>query len=185
MKLLLLAAAIAAMTLQAATAAAQFLDMEVYAVAYRPIPEGVTLQVRARGGSDLDMKAKQAAERSLTETGYVFSTDAALVLTVDTATEVENIETGAFGSTQMSQNEAEISFNVWSSQQSSILQGRRTGVTGRMQYRIEMTVYSRVNGQYLWRGTVTTATGPAGALTATGPMVDRLLESLGESEGVE
>ncbi len=185
MNVLLRAAALAAMLVPALPVAAQFLDMEVDAVAYRPVPDGVTLQVRSRGDSDLDLKAKLAVERSLADSGYVFSADAALILTVDTATEVENVETGAFGSTQMTQDEAEITFNVWSSQQSSILQGRRTGVTGRMQYRIEMTVYSRVNGQYLWRGTVTAATGPAGAHAATGPMVERLLESLGETEGAE
>lgn len=162
-------------------AGAETYDVQMTAVAYRAIPAGATFRLQAETGSELDDRALRAAADALRAAGRTIGPEATLVMTIETARSVGEPVQPSFGELSATQREAEVLFNVWSTEQDSLLRRQAAGLPGQAVYRIDITVYDSDGGQYLWRGSAATLAGPAGAYAATRPMVDRLLGALGQT----
>ncbi len=186
MRLFLLAFLTLAAALSApAPAAAQFLELEVRTVAYRELPADTPIRVRSEAESELDDRARRAVEEALLERQYRITDDAPLVLSIEAVTSGGGAEDPLLGTYSATQNEVEVLFNVWSSQQDGLLRRRDRAVPSEALYRIDVSIYDNRGGRYIWRGTVSTTTNPASVYQATVPMVERLMESFGKTDGPE
>jgi hypothetical protein len=175
--------AVLAMILALAAGAgwAQDGDIAISAVAYSPVPDQAAIRVETHGTSELDDRTKRAAIDVLQGQGRLAEDDAPFILALTTTRFGGASDQPLLGQFEASESGAEIQFNIWSTQQDSLMERHRVVGSDETQVRIDISVYDRATGRYAWRGTAAAVTTLAGAEATVGPMVERLLGFLGQT----
>jgi hypothetical protein len=153
----------------------------ISAVAYSPVPDQAAIQVETNGTSGLNDRATQTVLDVLRSQNYAVVDDAPFVLTLTTTRIGGPTDQPLLGQFDASESGAEIRFNIWSTQQDSLIERRRVIGSDETQVRIDISLYDRATGRYAWRGTAAAVTALAGAEATVGPMVERLLGFLGQT----
>jgi hypothetical protein len=180
--------------LVAGRASAQNVDEGLLnAVAYKPLPAGVTIAVRSMDDSDENLVLQKRIEGELTAQGYSVSGDGTLILTFETRDTVGAWSDSGRRSVLEFQYKSEegiggdnerLRLNLFDSAKGGVFnEGRDHGtliVTPSL-YRIDATVDDRRNGERLWQAWATASLQQSDGATLTRSMVPVMVGSLGKT----
>ncbi len=151
------------------------------AIAYGEIPAGAEFDTLAADSSDLDAEALQRVNRELANRGHGASRDAALVMLVDmTLIRAEGQDERTLVPRTGTEAPLGEGDNLFSSERSTLLNQREIPRSGHL-LRLDIAVYERKSGLYLWRGRVSRDGLDVKVEQAAQRMVSTLLEHLGET----
>jgi len=162
-----------------ATAAWADDPMQIAVVSYGRVPAGAAFSTEPADNSEITDHVDQSLRQALIDKGFQFSEDASLVFGVaadTTGRTSSNLGAGP-------QNNAQVHITINTSQNELI--GGATQPANKIAhtFRITLGLYERSSGHYIWRGEITDLKPDADPLSATGPMVAKLVEELNKSVG--
>lgn len=161
-------------------------------VAYRQLPAGEAITVRALDNSDDNMVVLQEFEDALRQRGYTVSPEANFILSFETRDEIGAwtddgrrtfVELSARGGDEGGED-AKARFNLYNSSKGGILnKGQRSGtsIMTPSQYRLDATIEDRRNGKRLWQAWTVADLGAYNGLTLTKMMVPIMVNNLGQT----
>jgi len=157
----------------------------VSAIAYGELAPGTPFDTLAAEDTDLDANALQRVNQELSERGYGISRDATLVMIVDMTLvraegQDDRIEVPRSG-TDAPLGKGD---NLYSTERSTILNYREAPRSGHL-LRLDISVYDRKTGLYLWRGQISRDGLDVKVEQAEERMVPVLLEHLGRTQQAE
>jgi hypothetical protein len=158
-------------------------DATASAIAYGEIAPGAAFDTLAQDDTELDANALERVNAVLAQKGHGVSREAELVMVVDMTliraegqdvrTEVPRTGTDA----PLGKGD-----NLFSSERSTMLNRREVPRSGHL-LRLEVSVYERKSGLYLWRGQISRDGLDVTVEQAQAMMVPTLLEHLGRTLG--
>lgn len=149
-------------------------------VAYQPIPPGAALQTQPETESQMDDDALRQVDADLAARGYALGGDGNLVVTVATqlVSRLSADQTvGEFNAKKSDPKNA----NLFSTEGGTLLNPNAPINTVDRVFRVNMTVYDRPSGHYIWRGTVERGDANVDPSTAMREMLPALLDHFGET----
>ena len=180
--------------LVAGRASAQNVDEGLLnAVAYKPLPAGVTIAVRLMDDSDENLVLQKRIEGELTAQGYSVSGDGTLILTFEIRDTVGAWSDAGRRSVLEFQYKSEegiggdnerLRLNLFDSAQGGVFNKGRdhgTSIVTASQYRIDATVDDRRNGERLWQAWATASLQQSDGPTLTRSMVPVMVNNLGKT----
>ena len=180
--------------LVAGRASAQSMDEGLLnAVAYKPLPAGVTIAVRPMDDSDENLALQKRIEVELTAQGYSVSGDGTLILTFETRDTVGAWSDAGQRSVLEFQYKSEegiggdnerLRLNLFDSAQGGVFNKGRdhgTSIVTASQYRIDATVDDRRNGERLWQVWATASLQQSDGSTLNRSMVPLMVMNLGKT----
>ncbi|MDY0874464.1 hypothetical protein [Dongia rigui] len=173
----------------AGSAAAQETKVEssarIDAVAYQPIPPGAHLETQPESQSQMDDDAWRQLDADLTGRGYALGSDGAYVVTVATQLTSRLKSDQSVGTVNAERSDPK-NAALFSTEGNTLLNPRDPLNTTDRTFRVNLTVYERASGHYIWRGTVERADAAIDPSTAMREMLPALLDHFGETaSGVE
>ena len=152
------------------------------AVSYSPIPAGAGFATQANDSTALTSDTLQRVNDSLGQKGYRVDNHSNLVLQVETQLVRGVKQDTPVGQLTATNNGAVVEGKLYSSTQNSLLNPQRPMVSGTSAYRINLSVYDRTNGIYVWRGSINRSDASIDVDKASDAMVPALLDYLGKTE---
>ena len=154
----------------------------VEAVSYSPIPAGAGLATQANDSSALTDDALRRVNATLSGRGYRVDNKSNLVLTVETQLVRGVRQDTPVGQLTATNNVAIVQGKLYSSTQNSLLNPTRPISSEAGIYRINLSVYDRTTGIYVWRGSINRSDPSVDIDKAGDQMVPALLDYLGKTE---
>jgi hypothetical protein len=153
------------------------------AVSYQPIPPGAQLETQPETQSQMDDDAWRQVDSDLAGRGYSIG-EGDLVVTVATQL-VSRLNTDqSVGDVNAKKSDPKNSA-LFSTEGGTLLNPQDPLNTADRVFRVNLTVYDRQNGHYVWRGTVERADASIDPSTALREMLPALLDHFGQNaEGV-
>jgi hypothetical protein len=152
------------------------------AISYSPIPAGAGFATQANDSTALTNDALQRVNDALGRKGYRVDNQSNLVLQVETQLVRGVKQDTPVGELTANNNEAVVQGKLYSSTQNSLLNPQRPISSGSGAYRINLSVYDKTNGLYVWRGSINRSDPTVDIEKASDEMVPALLEYLGKTE---
>jgi hypothetical protein len=152
----------------------------IEAVAYQPIPPGAQLQTQPETQSQMDDDAWRQVDADLKSRGYGLGGDGDLVVTVATQL-VARLSADRPLSDVNAEKSDPKKANLFSTGGGTLLNPQDPVNTTDRVFRVNMTVYDRPTGHYIWRGTAERSDAALDASTAMREMVPALLDHFGET----
>jgi len=163
------------------------------AVAYKPLPVGVSITVRPMDDSDENLILQKRIEGELKAQGYSVSGDGALILTFETRDTVGAWSDAGRRSVLEFQYKSEegiggdnerLRLNLFDSAKGGVFNeggAHGTSIVTASQYRIDATVDDRRNGERLWQAWATASRQQSDGATLTRSMVPVMVKNLGKT----
>ncbi|MBI2253369.1 MAG: hypothetical protein HYU58_01985 [Proteobacteria bacterium] len=158
---------------------------KIDAVSYQPIPPGAHLETQPESQSQMDDDAWRQVDADLANRGYSIGGDGPYVVTVATQLTSRLNADQSVGEVTAKKSDPK-NAALFSTEGNTLLNPNdplnRTDRT----FRVNLTVYERSSGHYIWRGTVERADATVDPATAMREMLPALLDHFGENaKGVE
>lgn len=150
------------------------------AVSYQPIPPGAALQTQPETQSQMDDDAWQQVDADLKGRGYAIGGDGDLVVTVATQLVSRLNADQSVGDVNAKKRDPKNSA-LFSTEGGTLLNPNDPINTTDRVFRLNLTVYDRPSGHYVWRGTVERADASIDPATALREMLPALLDHFGET----
>lgn len=150
------------------------------AVSYQPIPPGAALQTQPETQSQMDDDAWQQVDADLKGRGYAVGGDSDLVVTVATQLVSRLNADQSVGDVNAKKRDPKNSA-LFSTEGGTLLNPNDPINTTDRVFRVNLTVYDRPSGHYIWRGTVERADASIDPATALREMLPALLDHFGEN----
>lgn len=173
-------AGLLAMPAMAQEAAKGVSTATIEAVSYQPIPPGAQLLTQPETESQMDDDAWRQVDADLSTRGYALGGDGNLVVTVATqlVSRLSADQTvGEFNAKKSDPKNA----NLFSTGGGTLLNPADPINTTDRVFRVNMTVYDRPTGHYVWRGTAQRSDANVDPSTAMREMLPALLDHFGET----
>lgn len=155
------------------------------AISYQPIPPGAALETQADTQSQMDDDALRQVDADLKGRGYAVGGDSDLVVTVATQLVSRLNADQSAGDVAIKKSDPKNSA-LFSTGGGTLLNPNDPINTTDRVFRVNLTVYSRTDGHFVWRGTVQRADATVDPSTALREMLPALLDHFGETaEGVD
>ena len=166
----------------AAQAAAQpTVPPEIQAVDYAPIPAGSVFEVQANDDGQLTQDAVDRVQAELATHGYAAQDTAPLVMVIETNLVRGERQDDPLGQLHADNNEASVQARLFSTNQNSLLNPQRPIGSADRIYRINVSVYDRKSGLYVWRGSATRNDPNMDVSQASDEMIAALIGAVGKT----
>ncbi|WP_374379085.1 hypothetical protein [Dongia sp.] len=152
----------------------------INAVSYEPIPPGAVLETQPETQSQMDDDAWRRADSDLSGRGYTIGSEGNLVLTVATQLTSRLSADQSVGEVNAKKTDPK-NAALFSTEGNTLLNPRDPVNTTDRAFRINITVYDRSTGHYIWRGSAERADASIDPATAMREMLPALLDRLGET----
>ncbi|GAB2175166.1 hypothetical protein [Dongia sp. agr-C8] len=123
----------------------------IQAVDYAPIPAGSIFEVQA--DDELSQGAIERVQSELAHQGYAAQDQAPLVMVIESDLIRGQKQDDPFGQAHANNDEAEVRARLFSTSQNSLLNPQQPIGSADRVYRINVSIYDRNTGLYVWRGT--------------------------------
>ena len=151
-------------------------------ISYSPIPDGAAFVTQANDSTALTNDALERVNAALARKGYQINNRSNLVLSVETQLVRGVKQDTPVGQLTANNNEAVVQGKLYSSTQNSLLNPQRPISSGSGAYRINLSVYDKTNGLYVWRGSINRSDPSMDINLASDDMVPALIGYLGKTE---
>lgn len=152
----------------------------IESIAYQPIPPGTMLQTQPDTQSEMDDEAWRLADADLTSRGYVLGNDGNLVVTIATQLVARLSADRPVGDINAEKSDPK-NAKLFSSGGGTLLNPNDPINTRDRVFRVNVTVYDRPSGHFVWRGTVERGDAALDPSTALRTMLPALLDHFGET----
>lgn len=155
---------------------------QIEAVAYAPIPEGASFETQVNGDSELNQDALDRVDAELKSLGYgVGGAEAGLVMQVETTLVRGQRQDDPLGRAFANNDEAQVEARLFSSTQNSLLNPQQPIGSSDRLFRINLSVYDRSTGIYVWRGSASRSDPDIDVGQASNAMIAELVRALGQT----
>jgi hypothetical protein len=151
----------------------------IQAVDYAPIPAGSTFELQA--DDELSQDAIERVQSELANQGYAAQDQAALVMVIDTDLIRGQKQDDPFGQAHANNDEAEVQARLFSTTQNSLLNPQQPIGSADRIYRINISIYDRNSGLYVWRGTAMRNDPNLDLTQASNEMIAALIAAVGKT----
>jgi hypothetical protein len=151
----------------------------IQAVDYAPIPAGSVFEVQA--DDDLSQDAIERVQSELANHGYASHDDAPLVMVIDTDLVRGQRQDDPLGQAHANNDEAGLQARLFSTSQNSLLNPQQPIGSAERTYRINISIYDRQSGLYVWRGTAMRSDPNIDVDQASNEMIAALIGSIGKN----
>ena len=162
-------------------------DMLVTAVSYAPLPEDATFRLRTRDDTELDHHVLRLIAAALESRGYAVRSDASFVIDVETEVIRPPVyDNGGMGQLDIGSGGLEITVNLWSSNEDSLLRRQRNpDPLPDRDFRISLAIHGANHHgricRYLWRGDIADLRQADTPIIASRAMVPALVDTIGRT----
>jgi hypothetical protein len=158
---------------------------KIDAVSYQPIPPGAHLETQPESQSQMDDDAWRQLDADLSSRGYTLGGEGAYVVTIATQLTSRLKSDQSVGTVNAERSDPK-NAALFSTEGNTLLNPNDPVNTTDRAFRVNLTVYERASGHYIWRGTVERADAAIDPSTAMREMLPALLDHFGETaSGVE
>jgi hypothetical protein len=164
-----------------ATAAPALPGAEIQALGYAPIPAGAAFELQANDDNELTQDAVTRVKDALANHGYAAHDGAPLVMQIETNLIRGEKQDDPFGQVHADSEEAAVRARLFSTSQNSLLNPQQTIASAERTYRINISVYDRQSGLYVWRGTATRNDPNLEVTQASTEMITGLIGAVGQT----
>ena len=151
----------------------------IQAVDYAPIPAGSTFEVQA--DDELSQDAIERVQAELANHGYAAQDQASLVMVIDTDLVRGQKQDDPLGQAHANNDEAEMQARLFSTSQNSLLNPQQPIGSADRTYRINVSIYDRNSGLYVWRGTAMRNDPNLDVDQASNEMIGALIGAVGKT----
>jgi hypothetical protein len=151
----------------------------IQAVDYAPIPAGSIFEVQA--DDELSQDAVERVQSELANRGYASQDQASLVMVIDTDLVRGQKQDDPFGQVRANNDEAEMQARLFSTSQNSLLNPQQPIGSAERTYRINVAIYDRNSGLYVWRGTAMRNDPNLDVDQASNEMISALIGAVGKT----
>ena len=151
----------------------------IQAVDYAPIPAGSVFEVQA--DDELSQDAVERVQAELANHGYAAQDAAPLVMVIETDLVRGQKQDDPLGQVHANNNEATVQARLFSTSQNSLLNPQQPIGSADRIYRINVSVYDRQSGLYVWRGSATRSDPNLDTAQASNEMIAALIGAVGKS----
>ena len=151
----------------------------IQAVDYAPVPAGSTFEVQA--DDELSQDAGERVRSELANHGYASDDQASLVMVIDTDLVRGEKQDDPFGQVRANNDEAEMQARLFSTSQNSLLNPQQPIGSAERTYRINVSIYDRNSGLYVWRGSAMRNDPNLDVDQAGDEMISALIGSVGKT----
>jgi hypothetical protein len=151
----------------------------IQTVDYAPIPAGSIFEVQA--DDELSQDAIERVQAELANHGYGSQDQASLVMVIDTDLVRGEKQDDPFGQVRANNDEAEMQARLFSTSQNSLLNPQQPIGSAERTYRINVSIYDRNTGLYVWRGTAMRNDPNLDVDQASNEMISALIGSVGKT----
>jgi hypothetical protein len=151
----------------------------IQAVDYAPVPAGSTFEVQA--DDELSQDAVERVRAELANHGYASQDQASLVMVIETDLIRGQKQDDPFGQVHANNNEAEMQARLFSTSQNSLLNPQQPIGSAERTYRINVSIYDRNSGLYVWRGSAMRNDPNLDIDQASNEMISALISSVGKT----
>ena len=154
---------------------------QIQAVDYAPIPQGAAFEVQANDDGQLTQDAMERVHAELVNRGYAAQDDAPLVMLVETHLVRGERQDDPLGQLHADNNGASAQARLFSTNQNSLLNPQRPIGSADRVYRINLSVYDRASGLYVWRGNAMRNDPNLDVAQASNEMIAALIAAVGKT----
>jgi hypothetical protein len=151
----------------------------IQAVDYAPIPAGSIFEVQA--DDELSQDAIERVQAELANHGYAAQDQASLVMVIDTDLVRGQKQDDPFGQAHANNDEAAVQARLFSTSQNSLLNPQQPIGSADRTYRINVSIYDRNSGLYVWRGTAMRNDPNLDVDQASNEMIGALIGAVGKT----
>jgi hypothetical protein len=151
----------------------------IQAVDYAPIPAGSIFEVQA--DDELSQDAIERVRAELASHGYGAQDQASFVMVIDTDLVRGQKQDDPFGQAHASNDEAAVQARLFSTSQNSLLNPQQPIGSADRTYRINVSIYDRNSGLYVWRGTAMRNDPNLEVDQASNEMIGALIGAVGKT----
>jgi len=151
----------------------------IQAVDYAPVPAGSIFEVQAN--DELSQDAVERVQAELANHGYAAQDAAPLVMVVETDLIRGEKQDDPLGQVHADNDDAEMQARLFSTSQNSLLNPQRPIGSSDRTYRINVSVYDRKSGLYVWRGSATRSDPNLDVDQASNEMIGALIGAVGRT----
>jgi len=153
----------------------------VQAVDYAPIPAGSVFEVQTNDDSELGQEAIERVQAELANRGYAAQDQATLVMVIEADLVRGEKQDDPFGQVHANNDEAAVQARLFSTSQNSLLNPQRPIGSADRIYRINVSVYDRQSGLYVWRGSAMRNDPNLDVTQASNEMIAALIGAVGKT----
>jgi hypothetical protein len=151
----------------------------IQAVDYAPIPAGSVFEVQA--DDELSQDALERVQSELANHGYAAEDQGALVMVIDTDLVRGEKQDDPFGQVRANNDEAAVQARLFSTSQNSLLNPQQPIGSPDRTYRINVSIYDRQSGLYVWRGSAMRSDPNLDTTQASNEMISALIGAVGKT----
>ena len=151
----------------------------IQAVDYAPIPAGSIFEVQA--DDELSQDTVERVQSELANHGYAAQDQASLVMVIDTDLVRGQKQDDPFGQAHANNDEATVQARLFSTSQNSLLNPQQPIGSADRTYRINVSIYDRNSGLYVWRGTAMRNDPNLDVDQASNEMIGALIGAVGKT----
>jgi hypothetical protein len=151
----------------------------IQAVDYAPVPAGSVFEVQA--DDDLSQDAVERVQAELANNGYAAQDQAPLVMVIETDLVRGQKQDDPFGQVRANDDEAAVQARLFSTSQNSLLNPQQPVGSADRLYRINVSIYERQSGLYVWRGTAMRSDPNLDVTQASNEMISALIGAVGKN----
>jgi hypothetical protein len=152
---------------------------DIQAVDYAPIPAGSVFEVQA--DDELSQEAIERVQAELANHGYAAQDRGALVMVIETDLVRGQKQDDPFGQVRANNDEAAVQARLFSTSQNSLLNPQQPIGSADRTYRINVSIYDRQSGLYVWRGSATRNDPNLDVTQASNEMISALIGAVGKT----
>jgi hypothetical protein len=164
-----------------ATAAGPAPGSQIQAVDYAPIPGGAAFELQTNDDDELTQEALTRANNELANHGYAAHDGAPLVMVIEADLVRGQKQDDPLGQVHADNDDAAVQARLFSTSQNSLLNPQQPIGSADRLYRINVSVYDRQSGLYVWRGSAMRNDPNLDVAQATNEMVNALVSAVGKS----
>jgi hypothetical protein len=151
----------------------------IQAVGYAPVPVGAAFEVQADDALSQDAVERVRAE--LANHGYAAEDQAPLVMVLESDLIRAERQDDPFGQVHADNDEAEVRARLFSTTQNSLLNPQQPIGSADRAYRINISIYDRKTGLYVWRGSAMRNNPNLDVVQAGNEMIGALIGAIGKT----
>ena len=151
----------------------------IQAVDYAPIPAGSVFEVQA--DDDLSQDAIERVQAELANHGYATQDQGALVMVIETDLVRGDKQDDPLGRVHANNDEAQVQARLFSTSQNSLLNPQQPIGPADRTYRINVSIYDRQSGLYVWRGSAIRSDPNLDVTQASNEMISALIGAVGKT----
>ncbi|WP_395021136.1 hypothetical protein [Dongia sp.] len=151
----------------------------IQAVDYAPIPAGSTFELQA--DDELSQDAIERVRSELANQGYAAQDQASLVMVIESDLIRGQKQDDPFGQVHADNDEAEVRARLFSTSQNSLLNPQQPIGSADRAYRINISIYDRSTGLYVWRGSAMRSDPNLDVTQAGNEMIGALIGAVGKT----